>query len=246
MPAVPLYQTEAVRRQLGRSLRPGGGLLTRRILALTRPDLNWLVLDAGCGPGGGLELLRAHGLRHVLGVDLNRALLAEARDRQDGHYPHCRLLQADMARLPLAERTVGLILCECAWNLTAREQTLAEFERVLADGGMLAITDIFARTPAPANATERQAWPVPCCFAGATDLDTVRHQVASAGLTVIALEDHSRLLRDTAARFVFEHGSLRGFWEAVTGDAALAKQACRAAAAARPGLFLLLATRSTP
>lgn len=233
--AVPLYQSSAVRQGLGCSLRPGGEWLTRRILELSRPEANHVLLDAGCGPGGSLALYRAYGLEKVLGIDLDPEFVAEARIL---HWP---VLQADLCRLPLTDQSIDMVICECAWNLTPRERTLAELGRVVRPGGVLAITDIYAGKPGGPDNT----WPVPCCFAGASDLTTVRSLINMAGFTITSLEDHSRLLRETAARFVFEHGSLHGFWLAVTGSAELADQACRASQATKPGLFLLIATRNT-
>lgn len=232
--ALPLYQSTAVRDALGSALRPGGPALTRRIIELACPQPAMTVLDAGCGPGGSLDILLEHGLNRVLGLDIDRDFLRSARSSR------CPVIQADLCRLPLAEDSVDLVICECAWNLTTRERSLAEFRRVLRRGGRLAITDIYNRS----GGDDGELWPAPCCFAGASSIETVRELIAAGGFTVIHLEDHSRLLRETAARFVFEYGSLQGFWQAVTGDAATAAQACRAGTAARPGLFLLLASRN--
>ena len=65
----------------------------------------------------------------------------------------------------------------------------------------------------------------------------------AAGFAVESLEDHFPLLARTAAEFVFRHGSLHGFWRAVTGDEKTAAEACRAVQSSRPGLFLLAAVR---
>ncbi len=233
---LPLYQSTAVRDSLGAALRPGGASLTRRIVELARPQPAMTVLDAGCGPCGSLGILQERGLPRVLGVDIDRDFLRSARSSR---FP---VLQADLCRLPLADASVDLVICECAWNLTPRERTLEEFRRVLRPGGRLAIADIYNRS----GSDNGELWPAPCCFAGASGMETVRELLAASGFSVIHLEDQSRLLRETAARFVFAHGSLQGFWQAVTGSAATAAQACRAGAAAKPGLFLLLATRNSP
>ena len=136
-----------------------------------------------------------------------------------------------------------MVLAECVWNLTDRLTVLAEWGRALKPGGYLAVTDIYARR----TGTDEEAvgWPVTCCFSRATSLATVTEMVAAAGLAIVVVEDHSRLLTRTAADFVFAHGSLHGFWQAVTGDAALADAACTAGAASRPGLFLLIARKIT-
>lgn len=223
-----LYASAPVRATLGRALRPGGEKLTRRMLELAEPMRGGLALDAGCGCGASLALLEEHGARAV-GLDLNAAFLRESRARK------LRVARADLAHLPLPDGCLDLILCECVWNLTDKERVLAEFYRVLRPGGMLALADIYAR------GYRAGKWPVRCCFAQATDLQTVMEQVAGAGFEIDVVEDHTELLKKTAADFVFRHGSLYGFWQAVTGDPDLATAACEASRATRPGLFLMMA-----
>lgn len=224
-----LYASAPVRQVLGSTLRPGGEALTRRMLELAAPGPDSVVLDAGCGCGATLNLLDACGARAV-GVDLSASFLREARG--------FRVAQADLAQLPVADVRLDLVLCECVWNLTDKNRVLAEFFRVLRPGGTLALADIFARGEKAGD------WPLRCCFAQATDLDTVIDQVEASGFAVDVVEDHSPLLARTAADFVFRHGSLHGFWRAVTGDSGLADAACAASTATRPGLFLLIARRS--
>ncbi|MBP9944075.1 MAG: class I SAM-dependent methyltransferase [Desulfomicrobium sp.] len=223
-----LYASAPVRATLGRALRPGGEKLTRRMLELAGPLRGRLALDAGCGCGVSLALLEEHGARAV-GLDLNAAFLRESRGRQ------LRVARGDLAELPLPDGCADLIVCECAWNLTDKERVLAEFFRVLRPGGVFALADIYAR------GYRSGEWPVRCCFAQATDLQTVMDQVSGAGFEIDVVEEHTELLKKTAADFVFRHGSLHGFWQAVTGDPDLATAACDASKATRPGLFLLMA-----
>lgn len=227
----PLYLSPPVRLGLGSCLRPGGATLTRRILELLHLSPASLVLDAGCGNGASISLLQECGFYRVLGFDIEPQLVHEAR-QQD-----LPVALADLARMPLADHCLDLILSECVWNLTDRARSAAEFARVLRPGGYLAITDIYSRSG------KKGDWPVPCCFSQASDLPTVAEIFSQAGFTIDVLEDHTPLLNRTAAEFVFTHGSLQGFWQAVTGDATLAAAACSAATASRPGFFLLLARR---
>ena len=222
-----LYASPPVRKFLGPALRPGGERLTTLMLGLAGPLQGALALDAGCGCGATLALLQEHGARAV-GLDLNAAFLREAGDKG------ARVAQADLADLPLPDACLDLVLCECAWNLTDKERVLAEFRRVLRPGGTLALADIYARGCRTGD------WPVRCCFAQATDLQTVMEQVAGAGFEIDVVEEHTELLKKTAADFVFRHGSLHGFWHAVTGDPVLAQMACDASQASKPGLFLLI------
>ena len=223
-----LYASAPVRTSLGRTLRPGGEALTRRMLRLASPKPGSRVLDAGCGCGTTLGLLLESGAR-AFGLDLNDGFLREAAG--DGR----AVAQADLAHLPMADGSLDLIVCECAWNLTDKERVLAEFFRALRPGGVLALADIYAR------GYRAGEWPVRCCFAQATDLQTVLEQVDGAGFGIDVVEDHTAMLKKTAADFVFRHGSLFGFWQAVTGDAGLADMACAASRESKPGLFLLMA-----
>jgi SAM-dependent methyltransferase len=236
----PLYLATPVRERLGACLRPGGKALTERILYLTAPQPESVILDAGCGPGASMVLLRESGIRAVIGLDLEPELLREARQED------LPVARADLTSLPLADACLDLVLCECVWNLTERSHVLHEFCRALRPGGYLALTDIYARSDkADKSKNQPELWPVRCCFSQATDLDSVEKLVAAAGFEILILEVHTRLLNQTAAEFVFAHGSLHSFWQAVTGDAALAAAACTASAASRPGLFLLIARKIT-
>ena len=231
----PLYLADSVREVLGKSLRPGGEVLTQRMMELARPSNGDVLLDAGCGAGASMMLLRQNHTCRVVGVDCDQGLTKEAQDNG------LNVVQADMAQLPLSTCTVDTVLCECAWNLTDKQYVLADFFRVLRPGGLLALSDIYLRS-LPDEECKR-AWPNRSCFFQATDLETVREMVSRAGFEILNLEDHSQLLKKTAAEFIFAHGSLRGFWEAVMGDSKRAKAVCAASAVTRPGLFLLIGQR---
>jgi len=223
-----LYACAPVRTVLGGALRPGGDQLTRRMLRLAAVSLGSRVLDAGCGCGVTLGMLRELGAM-AFGLDLNAGFLRDAVGKRGA------VAQGDLAFQPFADRSLDLVMCECAWNLTDKGKVLAEFFRVLRPDGMLALADIYARG-IPAG-----QWPVRCCFAQATDLRTVLEDVSTAGFEIDVVEDHTELLKKTAADFVFRHGSLHGFWQAVTGSSELAKMACDASLSSKPGLFLLTA-----
>lgn len=64
------------------------------------------VLDAGCGEGYGLRLLRDAGARHVVGADLDRATVAHARARYAGDA--VEVVECELMALPLADDAVDV------------------------------------------------------------------------------------------------------------------------------------------
>lgn len=227
----PLHGSSPVRESLGKFLRPGGSTLTERAVAITNPSPQWLMADIGCGAGGSLDYLFNNGFHRVVGLDPAPAL------HQEGEAISPPMLKACAEALPMKDSSMDMLFCECVWTLTDKRRTLDEFRRVLRPGGILALSDIVVRGELSED------WPVACCFAGAITHDEAVQCIHESGMQVLRTEDHTALLRRTAAEFVFRHGSLRGFWEAITGNRNSAQAACDAAASSRPGLMLFIAEK---
>ncbi|QLH78184.1 class I SAM-dependent methyltransferase [Halosimplex rubrum] len=91
------------------------------------------VLDVGCGPGWESAAFDDAGFDTVP-FDLTRSFLDRARER----VPDAAPVRGDMRALPVADDGFdGLWACASLLHVPEREvpATLAEFERVLADGG---------------------------------------------------------------------------------------------------------------
>lgn len=108
------------------------------------------ILDLGCGPGVSTFAL-AHDLpeSHLVGLDIARRMLNEARRRQRTAGPSAeriRWLLADSARLPLATGSVDACTGHSFLYLVAdRRATLREIRRVLKPGGRLVLMEPNAR-----------------------------------------------------------------------------------------------------
>lgn len=97
-----------------------------------------LALDVGCGNGRHAELLAARADR-IVGVDLSRGLLAEARDRAAERGFAVDLVHGDAGRLPVRDGTVDLaVYVATLHHLRPRQRRVAsldELARVLAPDG---------------------------------------------------------------------------------------------------------------
>jgi SAM-dependent methyltransferase len=109
------------------------------------------VLDVGCGPGVDTEVFADAGL-DAIGLDITRPFLREARDA----VPEAAFLRGDMRHLPFAAGTV-----EGVWSIASflhlprgdASATLAEFGRVLTEGGALLLS-VMARETRDVDAVE--------------------------------------------------------------------------------------------
>ena len=214
-------------------LRPGGLQLTREMIARAGFAAGQQIIDLGCGCGASTELLAARGCR-VVGVDLERATLIEARRR----HPASHWVAASATALPFARASQNGILAECSLSLVPeRARALAECRRVLRAGAILALCDVYARqvgADSPANGS------LPACVARMTDQESWRASIQDAGFRLDAWEDRSQVLKVFIARLIFEQGGAESLW-APQLDQQQARAHTQALTTRRPGYFLLLA-----
>ncbi len=100
-------------------------------------------LDLGCGNGRHSELL-AERVDRVVGLDVSRGLLAEARERAADRDFAVELVHGDAATLPFADDAFDLsVFVATLHHLRPREQRVAsldELARVLSPGGRALIS----------------------------------------------------------------------------------------------------------
>jgi SAM-dependent methyltransferase len=97
------------------------------------------VLDAACGEGYGAAMLAA-GATEVVGVDIDAASIAHARERY-GAVPNLRYEVGDATALDYPAGSFDLVVCfETLEHVEAQQQMLAGFARVLTDDGILIVS----------------------------------------------------------------------------------------------------------
>jgi ubiquinone/menaquinone biosynthesis C-methylase UbiE len=145
------------------------------LLALV-PDGAGRLLDIGTGTGRVLELL-APQVRHGVGVDASKAMLALARSRlARAGVAHCSVRLADMYRLPLASSSFDLAVVQMVLHYAEDPPgVLAEAARVLRPGGSLIVIDLAHHDRGDLAARLAHRWP------GFTDA-AMRSLLEDAGL----------------------------------------------------------------
>lgn len=144
----------AIGRQLRHPAGPGGWTIGQ-LMRLVNARPNALAIDAlrlrtgddvlelGCGPGHGLQLMAAiRGIGTIHGVDQSATMLAQARSRNRAAVltGRIQLHQADFLRLPLPDASVDKVLAVNVayfWHDTAA--VFSEVRRVLRPHGALTV-----------------------------------------------------------------------------------------------------------
>jgi arsenite methyltransferase len=157
------------------------------------------VLDLGSGAGFDclLAARQLKGTGRVIGVDMTHEMIARARANaaRAGH-ANLEFRLGEIEALPVADATVDLIISNCVVNLSPeKERVIRESFRVLKPGGRLAIADIVATQPLPAELRTKLA-AIGACVAGAALVDDLQAMLKSAGFSRvdIALRESSRAM----------------------------------------------------
>lgn len=106
------------------------------LVAAAVADCRGPIIDVGCGSGSTLVRLDRHASADAVGLDVSMAMLRTARARSG--LP--RLVQGDLASLPLSDARVGAVIAAHVLYLASEPiGALAELARVLRPDGILVI-----------------------------------------------------------------------------------------------------------
>lgn len=189
--ATPLWERSTLLAAAGKTLRPGGLVLTDRAILLSRLPAKSKILDVGCGLGASVQnLCTAHSMQ-AWGIDSSIYQLLKAP-------PGLMLTQADAVRLPYASNFFDCVLCECVLSLVEDiEKVITEFKRVLSPSGKIIITDIYQRTENSKSGFHGS------CANTPLKIDELKRKLTQQDLHTLVMEDHSKLLTELAARLIF-------------------------------------------
>jgi SAM-dependent methyltransferase len=179
-------------------LHPGGHDATVELLDRAEVGEGTRLLDVGCGAGDALALARDQGAE------------AWGLDRSPGAD---RAVRGDAASLPLRGDSVDVVLAECVLCLTDLPRALSEAERVLADGGRLALSDVVVSDERPDIPPElARAF----CLTGARQRERLLERIEDAGFAVEYTRDHREdllAMRDRVGERVDYEGLLGAMGE---------------------------------
>ena len=166
------------------------------------------VLDLGSGGGFDcfLAARQVGETGRVIGVDMTPEMIGKARinaqrGAQKGGYTNVEFRLGKIEHLPVADRSVDVILSNCVINLSPdKAAVFQEAFRVLKPGGRLAVADIVATAALPEDARKDLAL-IAGCVGGAASIDEIETYLREAGFRQIRIQpkDESReLIREWA------------------------------------------------
>ncbi|MDO4749996.1 MAG: methyltransferase domain-containing protein [Eubacteriales bacterium] len=160
------------------SLHPGGLDLTARAMELAALPVGAQIADVGCGAGASAAMLREQFGLTVLGVE------------PDGGE---EMLCGRADELPFADGSLDGVLCECVLSIVPdHEAAVREFFRVLRPGGVLWVSDLYARAESDDDGVRTES--------------ALRKEFTDAGFIIEAFEDHTPELQSMAAKILWEGG----------------------------------------
>lgn len=160
------------------------------------------VLDLGSGGGFDcfLAARQVGNTGHVIGVDMTPEMISKARiNAARNGYGNVEFRLGEIEHLPVADGSVDVILSNCVINLSPdKEQVYREAFRVLKPGGRLAISDVVAVKPIPAemrNDFEQYSG----CVAGALQVDELERILRTTGF-----HDGCVMVKEASAEYIKE------------------------------------------
>lgn len=213
IPAAP-YENGVISQVTGGPIRPGGMDLTSHMILLCNLPTGAKILDAGCGSGGTVEILKQNHHLQSFGLDRSKKLLHSGHQLHPAPPLTCGISQL----LPFASGVMDAVMAECSLSAMAEPSaTLKEFRRILKPEGLLAISDMYARNPAGINSL--RSLPLHCGLRSVFTQDEIYQQLKDNHFEITIWEDHSNTVKHLVTQMIAEYGSMSEFWSRSEPDA---------------------------
>lgn len=189
------YDAGAVRSYFGSA---AAGLSCGNPIGIAGIGEGETVLDLGSGMGFDCYLasLLVGESGRVIGVDMTPEMIERARAKlaEEGGPGNIEFRLGEIEKLPVEDGSVDVIISNCVINLSPdKRNVFREAYRVLRSGGRLAVSDVIAVRPLPAEIAGDPE--MHCsCVAGAVSAGELRGFLEEAGFTGIEIrpKDESR------------------------------------------------------
>jgi arsenite methyltransferase len=164
----------------------GLGCGNPQAIAALKPGETVLDLGSGAGFDCLLAARQVGASGRVIGVDMTAEMIGRARQNaRKVETTNVEFRLGEIEHLPVADGSVDVIMSNCVINLSPdKPAVFREAMRVLRPGGRLAISDVVAFAPLPAQ-VRRDLALYTGCIAGAATVEEIKTWLAEAGFADI-------------------------------------------------------------
>jgi ubiquinone/menaquinone biosynthesis C-methylase UbiE len=233
-----LYESGAMQKVLGETLRPGGTELTKRALEYCRFKSGDRILDLGCGTGATIKCINDFYDFHVTGLDISEKLAAQAGRLNPG----VDIVVVSAENTTFENSAFDGVLAECTLSLMDNlEKSIEEINRITRRKGWLIISDVYVKNTEYMDELKKLS--VGTCLKRPHDLKNLRELLNRNRFNMLILEEHDNLLLQLLADIIFEYGSMDKFWEYASGSSIDGKSFQNILKKSKLGYFLLIACK---
>ncbi len=206
-PDNPNLYEKSIFSKMPEGVRPGGLMLTQRLVDYCNFTHGAVVLDIGCGTGITVEYLRNIRGLYALGIDLSLVLVQCGKERT----ADLQLIQSSAENMSFNDHSIDGVLAECSLSVIPNvNKVLSEINRILVPKGKLAITDLYIQDTSGYAEADHSS--------GIMTYSEISELMQQQGFHILVFEDQSPLLREFVARFIMENGSIEELWECTGMD----------------------------
>ena len=169
-------------------------LVADPLIRMVQPLNGKVVADLGIGTGSlAFRAVEIGSPAKMIGMDFSRTglCLAHAISKQPKFRDmDIELVQADLERIPLASRSIEVVVSQATINLLPNKLVaMNEISRICKHGGQVAISDAFRTSPATCGESWEQ------CVGGAVTVSEFSTFALEAGLMIVNQQDLTQQVR---------------------------------------------------